>query len=642
MAQDKRIYKETFQRSAKIESRAFNDEKRTVELAFSSEEPVERWFGAEILDHSKGSVDLSRLQSGAAVLVNHNADDHVGVVESARVDDDRRGRAVVRFGNSARANEVWNDVKDGIRGLVSVGYRINEVETKRAKKDDELDEVRVTSWQPMEISIVSVPADATVGVGRSAEKPIKPDKPAREDKMSEENKEVRAAAPVVEQPKAPSINIEVIREEARRGEQERIAEINDAATRMSKHDAAVLDHAKNAIANGESADSFRKRLFSLMREPQPVGNTRGHEELGMSDKEIRQFSFQKAISEAANGKLTGLEREASDAYEKASGQSPQSFWIPPDVLFGERAKRDLTVGTGSQAGNLVATNLLAGSFIDLLRNRMVMSRLGARFLTGLVGNVTIPRQTAGVSAAWQASETASVTEGNMTVDLVTLTPHTLHARQDLTKLLMQQATPAVEQLVRNDLANALALALDAAGIDGTNTAQPEGILNVSGIGSVAAGGTATVTSALTWGNVVGLETEVAVDNADMGSLAYLTRATVRGSLKTVEKATNTGLFVWQDSASPQIPGEGVMNGYRAVVSQQVPNDLTAGTFTNATALIFGNFGDYIYAQWGGIDVLVNPYTQASTRIIEVHSSMFADGTVRHAESFAASQNVLDS
>lgn len=638
MKADKRIYQETFQRSFAVESRAFDDDKRTVDLAFSSEEPVERWFGVEILDHSKGAVDTSRLNEGAALLVNHDSNQQVGVVESARVDDDRKARATVRFGRSAKAEEVWNDVKDGIRKLVSVGYRILEtVITERKDGSKEPDEFRVTRWQPMEISLVAVPADASVGIGRSVESQAK-----KGEEMSD-NKDNRAAPdqPANEPAKAPqpSINIESIREEARKAEFERQSEIRAAAENLAKFDPAMREEGERAIKDNMSADQFRQRAMGLMKPSKPASDGRD-QPVGMNEREIQQYSFCKAILGASNGKLDGLEREASEAYEKRCGQAPQSFWIPPDVVLGSSQKRDLSVGTASLGGNLVATNLLAGSFIELLRNRMVASRLGVTFLTGLVGNVAIPRQTASAGASWMASEVASAAEGNATFDQVTLQPYTLHARQDLTKQLIQQATPSIEQLVRNDLATSLALAWDLSVITGTDTSQPLGILNVSGTGSSPAANSANG-AAPTWADVVELESDVAAANADMGALAYLTHPNVRGTLKTTEKATNTAAFIWADRPAGATPGEGEVNGYRALVSSQIPTNLTAGTSTTVcTAMIFGNWSDYIIAQWGGIDVLVNPYTQASTRVVEVHTHLFADGDVRHAESFSTMENIV--
>jgi len=144
-------------RSFSITERALNEEARTVEIAFSSETPVERDFGAEVLDHNPQSVRLDRLNGGAAVLVDHDTSDHVGVVESARIDADGKGRAVIRFSRSARGQEIMQDVMDGIRQLVSVSYKIHKYAREARKGLSDL--VRVTDWEPFELSIVAIPAE---------------------------------------------------------------------------------------------------------------------------------------------------------------------------------------------------------------------------------------------------------------------------------------------------------------------------------------------------------------------------------------------------------------------------------------------------------------------------------------------------
>ena len=138
-------------RELKIERKAIDEESRTVELAFSSEEPYERSFGIEVLDHEQGSADLSRLHNGAPLLVNHDPNDQIGVVENARVDDDKVGRATVRFGKSERAQEIFGDVSDGIRRLVSVGYQVKQVDKAERDKDG-LATYRVSSCRAVEMS----------------------------------------------------------------------------------------------------------------------------------------------------------------------------------------------------------------------------------------------------------------------------------------------------------------------------------------------------------------------------------------------------------------------------------------------------------------------------------------------------------
>jgi HK97 family phage prohead protease len=151
-------------RSIEIRKSDVNTDERTIELSFSSEEPYERYWGIEILDHSKESVVIDRLNNAAPLLLHHDNRDQIGVVEKAWVDD-RRGKALVRFSRSARAEEIYQDVLDGIRRNVSVGYIIHEMILE--KEEEGMETYRVKRWEPLEISIVPVPADNSVGVGRS-------------------------------------------------------------------------------------------------------------------------------------------------------------------------------------------------------------------------------------------------------------------------------------------------------------------------------------------------------------------------------------------------------------------------------------------------------------------------------------------
>jgi len=177
-------------RSFELNQRAINEEDRTIEIAFSSEAEVERGYGTEVLDHRAESVRLDRLNNGGAFLMEHNRNDQIGVVERAWIDDDKKGRAVVKFSKSARAEEIFQDVKDGIRRLVSVGYRIHEMDSE--KMDGGRESIRATDWEPFELSLVSIPADDSVGVGRAMKNEQTETQNLKNQNMSE-NKDIPSA-----------------------------------------------------------------------------------------------------------------------------------------------------------------------------------------------------------------------------------------------------------------------------------------------------------------------------------------------------------------------------------------------------------------------------------------------------------------
>lgn len=627
-------------RMAEFDRASFDEEKRTIELSFSSEEPVQRWFGFEILDHKSESVDLRRINQGGPLLMDHNTRDQIGVIEEARIGADKKGRARVRFGASTRALEIFQDVKDGIRSNISVGYRVLKLVTEKVEKDVET--LRATSWIPLEISIVSVPADTSVGIGRDDNATV--ETTVEQLNPKDMNRTILLdAAPALALGGGGAPNLENVRSEGATAERNRIKEISSLADKLNGKIPDVRQLADAAIAKGTDVNDFRRDLFEKLPEVKPIADP--NPKLGMSERDLNAYSIRRAVVCACTQKFDGLEGEMhqeAERHYRSSGTprqcgGPNSIIIPFDVL--SHSKRDALVSTGTLGGNLVATNLLAGSFIDLLRTRMLVAQMGATYLPGLVGNVAVPRQSGGATLYWAASEAAATTESNVTFDQVTMSPKQATARVDYSYLTLLQTTPAIESLLRNDLANIIARGIDLAALHGTGSSgQPTGIAATSGIGSVAGG---TNGAAPTWANVVGLESEVANDNADIGALGYLTNSRVRGKLKTTLKNSSgtDATFIWQNLMGEV--GFGELNGYRAGVSNQVSNTLTKGTSTTVcSAIFFGNWADLLIGQWGGLELLVNPYTQAANRIYELYAYQAVDVSVRHPESFAAMLDAL--
>ena len=599
-------------RAATFDRAAVDVEARTIELAFSSEQPYERWWGVEILDHSPQAIRLGRLTAGGPLLMDHDSRDHVGVIESVRIDADRVGRAVVRFGRSTRAEEVFRDVQDGIRRNVSVGYQIHGAVLVETRDDQEI--YRVDDWEPFEISLVSVPADASVGVGRAMEDPrIAPAEPEPEPPIQE----IRVMD-------TPVINAAELEQRGAQAEQKRAADI------IATGEAYGLQSlAAEAVRNGWSKDQFQEKAIEAM-----ASRAKPTADIGLTDKEARSFSFIRAINALS---ATGAERakaeraaafeiECSNAVAAKLGKESRGVFVPVEVQA-----RDLVVGTATAGGHTVATNLLAQSFIELLRNRMALTGLGVTTLTGLVGNIAIPRQTGGATAYWVA-ESGAPTESQQAFDQVTMSPKTLGAFTEISRKLLIQSSIDVEAFVRGDLARVLALEIDRVGVNGSGSSnQPTGVLNTSGIGSVVGG---TNGLAPTWAHIVDLETQVSVANADIGSLAYLTNAKVRGKLKTTSKVSGQNGFVWESGGQP-------LNGYGATVSNQVPSNLTKGTSSGVcSAILFGNWADLVMGMWGTLDLMVDPYSNSTSGTVRVVALQDVDVAVRHAESFAAMKDAL--
>lgn len=637
-----KLFRSTFQLPKDVAERAkaINVEARTVSLSFSSETGVSRWFGQEILDHTPKSVRLGRLRNSGAVLVDHTTRDLVGVVESAEISADRIGRAVVRFGKSARASEIFQDVQDGIRPHISVGYAIHDMVLE--KSGDDGDTYRATDWEPYEVSFVPVPADTSVGVGRTADDELAGHEivvrglPIQKTRAPEMTPEEQAAADKAER--------ERLQREAGSNavaaERLRVKEI-EAMGEQFKDVEGTRDLAAAAIDSGKSSAEFQRELVQHLAKKKPVPSA----DLGLSRQEIKRFSWMRALRALAFAKSdnaaqfvaeASYERELSAAASKAAGVTPKGLMVPTDVLraplmqegqgstmetlvrmLASIGRRDLTVGLATGGGHLVATDLLMASFIELLRNRMVLQRAGMTVLNGLVGNIAIPRQTGGATAFWVA-ESGNPTESQQAFDQVTMTPKTVGAFTDYSRRLLLQTSLDVENFIRLDLAKIIGLELDRVGLYGSGAAnQPLGIKNVSGINTVD-----FAANAPTWPEIVNLETQVAADNADVGTLAYIINATGRGGLKTTEKAASTGIFIWE-------PGNTV-NGYRTEVSNQVA----------ANDFLFGNWADLLLGMWSGLDLLVDPFTGSTSGTVRVVALQDVDFAVRHPESFCRGNNTL--
>ncbi len=609
-------------RAIAFDRSAVDEENRTVGLSFSSEEPYDRWFGTEILDHGAKSVRLDRLRNTGPLLLDHDPTKHIGVVEGVTIGTDRTGRAVVRFGKGALAEEIYNDVKDGIRKSVSVGYMIHRMVLEEEKEGHET--YRAVDWEPLEVSLVSIPADTTVGVGRNTEE-------AKHETIIENFKEARAMEKEIEvKAKAtpPTPNIEEIRGEERKAERQRASEIS-ALGKLHKMDDLAGEH----IGRGTTLDEFRVAVLEKLGKIRPIDAAAA--EIGMSDREARGFSFLRAINALSNPtdrrarEAAKFEFEVSDAVAKKLGREAQGVFIPQDVQ-----KRDLTSGTATTGGNTVATDLLAASFIDLLRNRLILRQMGATMLTGLMGNVAIPRQSSGATAYWVA-ENVVPTESEPAFDQVTMAPKTVGTFTDMSRKLLLQSSIDVEALVRNDLAKVLGLEIDRVGINGLGSSgQPKGILKQTGIGDVAGG---TNGLAPTWAHLISLWSITAAANADFGSTGFLTNPKVIGKLATTLKGSSTMDFI--ASALPDANGMMSLAGARCGVSNQVPSTLTKGSSgAVCSAIIYGNFADLIIGQWGALDILVDPYTGSAAGTVRVRVLQDVDVAVRHPSSFTAMQD----
>ena len=602
-----------------------NVKSRTFEFPFSSEQPVKRVFGNEVLSHEEGSADLVRLNDGAPFLYNHNPDKVLGVVESAYINpSDKRGYAKIRFSRSKFASEVLDDVKDGIYRGISFGYSIEKFEEME-------DGLRAVSWIPHEVSLATIPADNSVGFGRSLIEPLQGNSINIEDKSPQEeinSAETSASTTVrtmeestkqntaVEAEKSVEIDVNAEVQRAIDENNARTAEITTLCREYRQYGAE--DIADALIRGNKSPNEAKAAILDLVKNKAEVNNTpirstdmiepKQSKEF-LDKKEVKQFSFLRAINALASPadkqaqEAAAFEREVSDEASKRYGRPAKGIIVPNEVL-----KRDLNVGTAADGGNLVSTELLSGSFIEILRNKMAIMEAGVTMLTGLEGNISIPKQDGTTSAYW-VGEGSAPTEGQQSFTQISMTPKTIGAFTDFTRKTLLQSSIDIEAFVRDDIAKKIALELDRTAIYGTGSSnQPLGLKDTSGIGSQS------LTSFGTFAEYIGMETDVAVANAEGGSMKYLINASARGALKSTEKASNTGMFVFDNNQ---------INGYDAIVSNQLVNN----------DAIFGDFSQFIVGMWSGLDLTVDPYAGATAGTVRIIALQDIDYAIRQAGAF---------
>lgn len=347
-------------------------------------------------------------------------------------------------------------------------------------------------------------------------------------------------------------------------------------------------------------------------------------------KAKKRYSLVRALrAQMTNKPLDGVEGEMQQEAEKEQREggisgSPNAVKVP--AMFMQRPEQRATMAaTGSTTGqNTVATELR--DMIGYLYPNLRVEELGATMLTGLSGNIAFPRQDSATAASW-AAENGAAPETNPTIGQVVLAPKRLTAFTPISGQLLLQSSEAIDLMVRRDLQTAIAVAVDAAAINGTGSNTPTGILNTSGITTVALG---TNGAAPTRTKLLELIGGLEDNNADMGSLGFLTTPGVRRKLMDTLLDSGSGRFVW----SEETPNE--LMGYRALTSNQVPSTLDKGTTTGTLhAIIYANWAEWVIAQWGGVEIIVDQYTGAKNNIVNLVVHSWWDMMARHAKSFAA-------
>ncbi len=588
----------------------------TLSFPLSSEAPVERWFGTEVLSHDPAHIRMGRIDGNAApLLFNHNWDDPVGMVTGGRVQD---GRLIVdaRLFDTPRAREIKAMMDGGLRN-VSIGYDIHAME-----EDSKGKRYTATDWEPLEASIVTVPADTSVGIGRSAEDKIEksvritraepeavpPAKPAitvrQEPKMAE----------VIETPAGQ--NADTRSHDAAAGERLRIATIE----KMAREHKVDPDTTRSWINDGVSTDDAALRVLDVLTARAGEAKKVAPSDIGLTRAETEKFSVMNAVRAVINKDWSkaGLELEAHKAIQQRMGGNPlneHTFYVPLEVQ-SRSMKRDMTVAGASGSNYLVGTENMG--FIDLLRNRSVAMRMGARMMSGMIGNVTVPRQTAASSTSWLSTESTAITESQPTIGQLSLSPKHVGAYTEITRLLALQSSPDAESLVMSDLAQAVALAVDLAALSGSGAAgQPTGITATAGVGAVTG-------TSLAYAGLLEFQTDIGNALREGAPLGYVTTAAVAALLAARVKVASTYSPLWDGSLL-----NASVCGFAGMSSAQVA----------AATMIFGDWSQLLVAEWGSLAIEVNPYANFQAGIIGVRALYAVDVGVRIPGAFSVASSI---
>ncbi len=622
-----------------------------IDMSFSSEREIEVYPGEyEVLSHDPGACDLSRLQASGLLLFNHNRDFPLGRLDSVRTDSDKMGRCSVPTearSQSAPAQEIWKDIDAGVLQNTSVRYKV-QAYTQEKRADGSI-LYRVTKWQPSEVSIVTIPADISTGVSRADNTTENSNMPIRNryqrrfletdtgaNATTGTGRDPAPAARFVANDANPEANFDELQRAANgaaAAERTRLASILEACRTYNAPEIAERAFRENLsleAVRGLLLEQVNQRNDTLSQSTNPVG---------MTNAEASRFRFMnliRALSDPTNPRVQESARLELEACRAAGDQvkhrSLKGLMIPTDVLLaplnGGNRQRDNAIsvqggpGYTGDGGNVIANTLLASAFIEILRHKCVIMQLGMQ-LGGLIGNFEIPKMTSSQYGGGWIGEDSVAPNTQVDFGQIPLMVKTAAAYAYITRKMLTQPSIGVEALVRNDIAKKLAQLIDLAGYYGTGNANdPVGLKNTNGINAVQFAGAQP-----TYLELVNMETRIALDDADVDTMAYVANAAFRGyakgTLKFPAAAIPQGGTIWE-------PGKTV-NGYNCPITNQV---VTGDLF-------FGNFSDLIIGMWGGLEILADPYTKSTQGGVIVSAFQDTNFVVRRVQSFCyGNQNAV--
>ena len=546
-------------RELQIESKM--DEDYILDFSVASDTPVQMSFGTEVLQMDTVSVQLQRLKEAGNIIFNHDADDVVGKIIDAYVQDGKL-RVKAKF---SKNSEYFPLIEDGTLTSVSLGYMVNKYE----ERDGIL---YATDWTPYEVSIVSIPADITVGIGRSMD--------------VEENKQTK---------------IEIIKQEELKMENINYRDLGKSYG-LSESDITFAE--RSALTTEQFQNLVIERLQS-----RPV-QTKNYEP-EMSAKEVRQYDISKAILSKVKGQSVdaGFELEVSREIEKITGRTTSGIFIPAQVLVN----RAMTAGGNDHLGGDFVATVHANEYLSYAFNQTLGAQIGVRYLPGLTSNLTVPKVTSAAAFSW-VGETGEIALSNISGSQVTLSPKRGGSSTSYSLQLLKQSTPTLNAWLMENINSAVAVGMDNAIFNGSGQSnQPTGVLN-AGITSISG-------SSFSYATALSFPSTVAVANRLGGNLSFVANPTTAAILKARAKENGYPSYVLDES--------GMMAGYRVYESNQI----------GASTLLFGDFSKVLVGQFGGVEMVIDEYTQARSGLVVLTTQVLMDVATLDTNAFAKSTTV---
>lgn len=422
-----------------------------------------------------------------------------------------------------------------------------------------------------------------------------------------------------------------------------LGELSALQTTIEKEARSMADSETNRLSEIEARlGAIKAEVETLEKLQNLAAQAAGHVASRSEEKEKEamkdQFSFKRAMSMAITGRRDGVEAEfssiGSEEFQRSGvSVSAHSIKIPSEVF-----KRDMsaTGGTsGSEGGVNVQTSV--GSIIDVLLPKTVLRGLGVQQLSGLVGNLDMPTASTVPSAGWN-TENGSATEKSPTFSKITFSPKRLAAYIQVSNQLMLQSSNSIDAYVRNWLLNAMAQSLESAAIKGGGSNEPTGIIANSSVNVTFAGGATSNSTnangiAPVWADVINLMK--AIENSNGTMINYLTNPKVKAALQTIPRQSSgvEGNFIWPAGANE-------LNGYGAATTTLVPSNLSKGSSSSLSALIAGDFSQMMVANWGGLELTVDPYSGATAGLTNVVLNAYMDVNLLQPTAFAVCKDIV--